>query len=43
MEFEEIKLEDTDLDMETTRIHSDRGNGIGKMKIGWHSKSWLVP
>ena len=29
-ELEEIKMEDTDSDMDTTRIHSDRGNGIGE-------------
>ena len=29
LEFEEIKLEDTDLDMDTTGIHFDRGKGIG--------------
>ena len=30
LEFEEIKLEDTDSDMDQTRIHFDRGKGIGE-------------
>ena len=29
-EFEEIKLEDTDSDMDTIGIHSNRGKGIGE-------------
>ena len=30
LEFEDIKLEDTDSDMDLTGIHSDRGKGIGE-------------
>ena len=30
LEFEEIKLEDTDSDMDPTGIHSDRGKGTGE-------------
>ena len=30
LEFEDIKLEDTDSDMDPTRIHSDRGKGTGE-------------
>ena len=30
MEFEDIKLEDTDLYIDPTRINSDRGKGTGE-------------
>ena len=29
LEFEKIKLEDTDSDMDPTGVHSNRGKGIG--------------
>ena len=38
-EFEDILLEDTDSDMDPTRIHSDRGKGIGEEEdmLAFHS------
>ena len=30
LEFEDIKSKDTNPDMDPTRIHSDRGKGIGE-------------
>ena len=39
LEFEDIKLEDTDLDMDPTGIHSDRGKGKGEDedRLAFHS------
>ena len=39
LEFEDIKLEDTDSDMDLTGIHSDRGKGIGEDedRLAFHS------
>ena len=39
LEFEDIKLEDTDSDMDPTRIHCDRGKGIGEEEdmLAFHS------
>ena len=31
-EFEDIQLEDTNLDMDPTGIHSDRGKGMGEVE-----------
>ena len=39
VEFEDIKLEDTDSDMDPTGIHSNRGKGIGEEedRVAFHS------
>ena len=34
-EFDDIQLEDTNLDMDPTGIHSDREKEREKMRIGW--------
>ena len=34
IEFEDIQLEDTNSDMDTTRVHSDRGKGTGEEEDG---------
>ena len=34
LEFENIQLEDTNSNMDTTRVHSDRGKGTGEEEDG---------
>ena len=40
-EFEDIQLEDTNLDMDPTGIHSDRGKGTGEEEARLEFRSWV--
>ena len=39
-EFKDIYLEDTNLDMDPTGVHYDKGNEQETKKIGWNFVSW---
>ena len=42
LKFEDIKLEDTDSDMDPTGIHFDREKGTGEDEDRMPSRAWLA-